>query len=119
MTYDRARLIGRRFDRERQRTLGEGARLEFFEKRGGQPDEPLLTITDGWRVLTERVRGQVETLLRIEVTERDEITPELIARVDRVRSSGMLCGDITFDSPVTEPVWTIFGREIKQGGVKR
>jgi hypothetical protein len=100
--------------------LGEGAELKFFEKRAGQANEPLLTVTAGWLPAKERNHSDVSSLYVIEVTRQDTVTLELVRQTDRLDVHGLLCTLETWDAPDSEPfVWKFYAREIKQGGVKR
>jgi hypothetical protein len=120
MTYDRTAMLGKYFDRQRARLNITGP-LKLFEKRSGPSStEPLLTIEYGWLPTKERNRGAVETLYVVEVTEREELTQEIVSRTDRMEAGGIMFDDVTWEAPDREPrLWVFYGREVKTGALKR
>jgi len=107
-------------DRERVRKFGTGATLKLFEKKAGQGNEELVTITEGWSSESERKLSEVESTFVISIAEQDAVTPEIVSRASRVRVRDVLCSVENWEAPHEVPrLWTIFAREIKPGAVKR
>jgi len=92
--------------------------LKFFEKKTG--DAILLTqITDGWLPDEERIRGQIETLFKVEVIDQEKMTADVTSRVNRLQWGTNYCKVDSQDPPQGEPrIWTFFTKEIKTGAIK-
>lgn len=118
MPVDRARLKFRLFDRQRARLKLGNVKLKFFEKKTG--DTVLLAeLVGGWVPSEERIRGQIETLFKIEVAEQALLTTNVTSRVNRLQWGTNYCTVNSYDPPRGEPrVWTFFTKEIKTGAIK-
>ena len=121
---NRTRLRARQFDRERERLYGADASLVLFEKLPGKKDaeslNSLLAVPGGWLPRTERLRGEVQALKVVDVIEQADLTLAIVQKADRISINGLICNLETWDAPDAEPrMWTFYGREIKQGAVKR
>jgi len=92
--------------------------LKLFEKKTS--DAVLLAeITDGWLPDEERIRGQIESLIKIEVIDQDLLTPDVTSRVNRLQWGDNYCKIDSQDPPQGEPrMWTFFTKEIKVGAIK-
>lgn len=118
MSLDRARLTSRMLDRKRARLKLGYVKLKFFEKLSGTPTL-LAEIARGWYPSEERIRGQVETLFKIEVGDQSELTTSVTSRVNRLQWGTNYCKVESYDPPRGEPgVWTFFTKEIKTGAIK-
>jgi len=92
--------------------------LQFFEKKTGAP-LLLAEITDGWLPEEERIRGQIETLFKIEVVDQRDLPVEVAAQVNRLQWGDNYCVVESYDPPQGEPrIWTFFTKEIKIGAIK-
>lgn len=118
---DKTALMFRALDRARARRGLAGSELSLFERQfQGREDEEPFVVEGGWLPKTERVRGQVETLLRFDIVDREELTPEIAAASNRINWDGMLLGVTTYNPPIGEPrYWTFFAEEVKEGAIKR
>jgi hypothetical protein len=103
--------------------------FKLFEKKAGPVDpetESLLEITKDWWPTVERIRGQVEGLLRIEVLdpildEDDQplLTEEIARKGARILWQGTTYRVENYDAPRDAPrKWIFFCTEIKVGAVK-
>ncbi len=105
------------FDVKRELLYGD-VTLKFFEKRSGDPVE-LVEITSGWLPSSERIRGQIETLFKVEVIDQELLTPDITSRVNRLQWGENYCKVDSQDPPQGEPrMWTFFTKEIKGGAIK-
>ena len=118
MPVDRTRLTSRMLDRKRIRLKLGNIKLQFFEKLTGEMTL-LAEIEDGWCPSEERLRGQIETLFKIEVGDQSGLTTNVTSRVNRLQWGTNYCKVDSQDPPQGEPrVWTFFTKEIKTGGIK-
>ena len=84
----------------------------------GTPDESEVTVNDGWFPFTERRHGEVNSIYRVEVTERAELSPEVMSQADRLKLNGVLYG-FNYDPPVSAPkVYEFYATELKEGGLR-
>lgn len=118
MPVDRARLKFRLFDRQRARLKLGSVKLQFFEKKTG--DAVLLAeLASGWVPDEERIRGQIETLYKVNVVDQAALTLSVTSRVNRLQWGNNYCKVDSQDPPQGEPrMWTFFTKEVKIGAIK-
>lgn len=118
MSLNRSRLAFRVLDRKRERLKLGNVKLQFFEKLNG-PATLLAEITQGWAPSEERIRGQIETLFKVEVGDQSALTTEVATRTNRIQWGNNYCKVDSQDPPQGEPrMWTFFTKEIKTGAIK-
>ena len=118
MPVDRTRLTSRMLDRKRARLKLGNIKLQFFEKLTGTPTL-LAEIEDGWCPSDERIRGQIESLFKIEVGDQLILTADIAKRANRLQWGANYCSKESYDPPQGEArVWTFFSKEVKTGAIK-
>lgn len=110
-------ILRQHFDLARTALHGS-VTLKLFEKKSG--DLVLLaTVSDGWFPSSERIRGQIEGLFKVEVIEQSVLTSDVTSRVNRLQWGDNYCKVDSQDPPQGEPrLWTFFTKEIKVGAIK-
>lgn len=101
----------------REELLDEDASLLVVLNAGTQ-DETELEIVGGWYPTKERNRADPNSLYTLEVTEREELTAEMMGQADRLKLNGVLY-QFNYDPPLEAPrVWTLYATEMKEGGLR-
>lgn len=117
---DRTVLYGRALDRKRKRLLDADATLKLIEKKAGADENQLAEITSGWGYDDERARGQIETLVVVEVVAREGLTEDTVRRAQRAQSLTRTFTVESYDPPTETPQrWTLYLRELKPGAIAR
>lgn len=112
------------FNARRQAFFPAGSQaFKLFEKKAGPvaipAPEALLEVTTDWFPTVERIRGQVEELLRVEVIEQEALTEDIARRGARIVWQGTTYKVESYDAPRDAPrKWIFFCTEIKLGAVK-
>jgi len=105
-------------DRKRTRLKLGRVKLKFFEKLTGSP-VLLAEIESGWCPSSERIRGQIETVFRIDVSDQPLLTANMASRTNRLQWGNNYCKIESQDPPQGEPrIWTFFTKEVKTGAIK-
>jgi hypothetical protein len=104
------------FDRGRARARIEGDLTLILD--AGSEDEDEFVISGGWYPFNEHRPSEPNSIFRIEVVERDELTTEIMARADRLRMQGVTYA-FSYDPPPSSPfAWTLYATELKEGGLR-
>lgn len=105
------------YDVARKLLLGD-VTLKFFEKKT-DPPTLLAEVRDGWLPSSERIRGQIETLFKVEVVDQSLLTSNVTSRANRLQWGNNYCKIDSQDPPQGEPrTWTFFTKEVKTGAIK-
>ena len=116
MAYDRTAQRARLFDRERARLLPDATLVLVLN--AGTGDQADLAVDGGWFPFKEHKFGEVNSVYKIEITDRDGLTAEVMGEADRLRLDGALY-QFNYDPPLAEPrVWTLYAEELKTGGMR-
>lgn len=116
MAYDRTQLKAKFFDRERARKLPDATLVLVLN--AGTAEQSEVTIQDGWWPERQQKFGEVNSIFKIFVTARDELTAETMRQADRVKLDGVLY-QFNHDPPLDEPrLWVLYATEFKTGGMR-
>lgn len=107
--------LAARFDRLRERQAPDAELILVLD--AGTPEESEVEVEGGWLHFKEHRFGEVGSIYRIEVTDRDELTTELMSQADRLKLNGVPY-QFNYDPPLEAPkVWTLYATELKEGGL--
>lgn len=116
MAYDRTELKAKLFDRERERKLLDVTLSLILN--AGTAEQSELEVEGGWLPERQQKFGEVNSIFKVEVTAREELTAEVMSQADRLRLGDVLY-HFNYDPPLSEPrVWTLYATEMKAGGLR-
>jgi hypothetical protein len=104
------------FDAEREALFDPDSTL-FLVLNAGTAEESELEVEGGWISERQQKFGEVNSVRLIKITERYELTPDVMNQADRLRLSGVL-HQFNSDPPVEDPWWTLYATEMKAGGIR-
>jgi hypothetical protein len=104
------------FDAEREALFDEDSSL-FLILNAGTAEESELEVEGGWISERQQKFGEVASIRIIKITERYELTPEIMNQADRARLNSVV-HQFNFDPPVEDPWWTLYATEMKAGGIR-
>lgn len=104
------------FDAEREELYDPDSSL-FLILNAGTGEESELEINYGWISERQQKFGEVESVRLIKITEREELTAEVMNTADRLRLNGVV-HTFNFDPPIEEVWWVLYATEMKTGGIR-
>jgi hypothetical protein len=113
---DIAEAYAEAFDAEREALFDPDSTL-FLILNAGTAEQSELEIEYGWLPERQQKFGEVASVRVVKITERYELTPEVMNQADRLKLNGVL-HQFTFDPPIEEPLWFLYATEMKAGGIR-
>lgn len=113
---DIAEAYAEAFDAERTELFDPDSTL-FLILNAGTAEESELEIEYGWTSERQQRFGEVASIRLVKITERYELTAEVMNQADRLKLNGVL-HQFNSDPPIEDPWWTLYATEMKAGGIR-